>query len=302
MSNSATRRPPTSRHPPRRSSTSRPALDVLRPDRRARPPGIRGGDIAAAAASVREMDRARRPAGEMEADRRRRRLPLRRPRIHTRRRRPARRIAGTLGIRTARGLPGGLRISRGASRRRCDPGHHLPGPSEGLNGGRARRPGGRTGAALDVLGLLTVADSSTDGLPGGLSRHEYQDPSNGPSRGRSILAVGFLSMVATAAALAQAPPNEGASGSKPPWQRVLQGDDANRVEALGKTISELEQKGQFAEAVAPAREVLAIRRRVQGRGPLGDGGRADQGRDRRTRVRLDARRSVRPAGGLPAAR
>jgi CHAT domain-containing protein/tetratricopeptide (TPR) repeat protein len=51
---------------------------------------------------------------------------------------------------------------------------------------------------------------------------------------------------------------------KPPWQRVLKGDDARKVEAHEQEIAELEQKGKFADAVTPAREVLAIRSRVQG--------------------------------------
>ncbi len=72
-------------------------------------------------------------------------------------------------------------------------------------------------------------------------------------------------IVAAAVTLAQAPQEkETAVKSKPPWQRVLQGDDAKQVEALEKRITDLEKKGQFAEAVAFTREVLSIRKRVQG--------------------------------------
>src|SRR5262249_27096779 len=69
---------------------------------------------------------------------------------------------------------------------------------------------------------------------------------------------------ATVQARASEPEDAARTTPGPPWQRVLIGDDAKRVEALENTIGELEQKGQFAEALAPAREVLAIRQRVQG--------------------------------------
>jgi CHAT domain-containing protein/tetratricopeptide (TPR) repeat protein len=68
-----------------------------------------------------------------------------------------------------------------------------------------------------------------------------------------------------AVAPAQAPPEKDVAWkSKLPWQRVLQGDDAKRVAALEKQIADLEKKGQFAEAVAPARAVQTIRSSVQG--------------------------------------
>jgi tetratricopeptide (TPR) repeat protein len=50
----------------------------------------------------------------------------------------------------------------------------------------------------------------------------------------------------------------------PPWQRLLQGDDARKAAALDTRIGNLFAAGQFAEAVGPAEEALALRRRVQG--------------------------------------
>ena len=50
----------------------------------------------------------------------------------------------------------------------------------------------------------------------------------------------------------------------PPWRRALQADDAREVEALDRRAAELEEKGQFNQAIVPNREILAIRRRVQG--------------------------------------
>src|SRR5262249_10517880 len=51
-----------------------------------------------------------------------------------------------------------------------------------------------------------------------------------------------------------------------PWQRVLKGEDAKRVEELQKKLEELRQTGKFTDAHAAARTVLEIRRRVQGEG------------------------------------
>jgi CHAT domain-containing protein/Tfp pilus assembly protein PilF len=51
---------------------------------------------------------------------------------------------------------------------------------------------------------------------------------------------------------------------KPPYQRLLQGDDAKRAAALEKRIEQFDEAGKFAEAIAAAEELLALRRRVQG--------------------------------------
>jgi tetratricopeptide (TPR) repeat protein len=57
-----------------------------------------------------------------------------------------------------------------------------------------------------------------------------------------------------------------AGAEEPLYKRVLQGDDAKKAAALDKQIDELWAAGKFAEAVAPAEEVQALRRRVQGEG------------------------------------
>ena len=54
------------------------------------------------------------------------------------------------------------------------------------------------------------------------------------------------------------------TGPKPPSRRALEGDEARRAEELEKAIARAQGEGRFGEAVGPAREVLAIRRRVQG--------------------------------------
>jgi tetratricopeptide (TPR) repeat protein len=81
-------------------------------------------------------------------------------------------------------------------------------------------------------------------------------------------------LASTAPVLSQARGSDAAAGpapvapgaAPPPWQLVLRGDDAERVKGLDNAIDELERQGRFAEAMTPAREVLAIRRRAQGEG------------------------------------
>ncbi len=88
---------------------------------------------------------------------------------------------------------------------------------------------------------------------------------------RTLWASVFL-MASAARVPGQVPGSSRTAGNAPrradcggaPNSRVLQGDDARRVESLEKTIAELQKQGRFAEAVPPAREVLAIRGRAQG--------------------------------------
>src|SRR5262245_58278974 len=55
-----------------------------------------------------------------------------------------------------------------------------------------------------------------------------------------------------------------AGAEEPPYQRLLRGDDAKKAAALQKQVKELWGAGKFAEAVAPAEELRALRQRVQG--------------------------------------
>jgi tetratricopeptide (TPR) repeat protein len=57
-----------------------------------------------------------------------------------------------------------------------------------------------------------------------------------------------------------------AAAEEPPYKRLLQGDDAKKAEALQKRIDELWVPGKFAEAVVPAEELRALRKRLQGAG------------------------------------
>jgi tetratricopeptide (TPR) repeat protein len=52
----------------------------------------------------------------------------------------------------------------------------------------------------------------------------------------------------------------------PPYQRLLQGDDARKAAALTKRIAELWPAGKVAEAMEPAAALLALRQKAQGKG------------------------------------
>jgi Flp pilus assembly protein TadD len=58
----------------------------------------------------------------------------------------------------------------------------------------------------------------------------------------------------------------GSGADDPPWKRVLKGDDARKATELERRLDEFEEAGKFAEAHTPARELLALRERVQGAG------------------------------------
>jgi tetratricopeptide (TPR) repeat protein len=62
-----------------------------------------------------------------------------------------------------------------------------------------------------------------------------------------------------AAAPAAEPPRE-----KPPWQRLLQGEDASKAQKLVVRCRELQEAGRFEEALKVAEEVATLRRRLQG--------------------------------------
>jgi hypothetical protein len=51
---------------------------------------------------------------------------------------------------------------------------------------------------------------------------------------------------------------------KPPWQRLLTGDDDKKAGGLEKRIEELEAADKYAEAIRLGEELLALRTKVQG--------------------------------------
>jgi hypothetical protein len=53
--------------------------------------------------------------------------------------------------------------------------------------------------------------------------------------------------------------------SRPPWQRLLKGDEAKHAAALEQELTALREKGAFAEAVGPAERLWRLRQRAQGK-------------------------------------
>ncbi len=51
---------------------------------------------------------------------------------------------------------------------------------------------------------------------------------------------------------------------RPPWERVLQGEDARRADELRRRIERYMQDDKFAAAIAAAKELLDLRKKVQG--------------------------------------
>src|SRR6516165_117751 len=83
----------------------------------------------------------------------------------------------------------------------------------------------------------------------------------GAAKGHRIFP-GILAVLVLAACAQPATGDE-----KQPLQapvRTLQGDDAQQVESLSKTINQLKSASQFAEAVEPARKVLATCQKALG--------------------------------------
>jgi CHAT domain-containing protein len=68
--------------------------------------------------------------------------------------------------------------------------------------------------------------------------------------------------VVVAAAGSDAPKSR--TDSKPPWQRLLSGDDAKKASGLQQRIEELEAVDQYTEAIKLSEELLALRTKVQG--------------------------------------
>ena len=73
-----------------------------------------------------------------------------------------------------------------------------------------------------------------------------------------VMLAGLLPVVLLSA---DEPPRPGA---KPPYQRLLQGDEAKQAADLEKQVEEKEAADQYAQAIAAAEQLLALRTRGQG--------------------------------------
>jgi tetratricopeptide (TPR) repeat protein len=68
-----------------------------------------------------------------------------------------------------------------------------------------------------------------------------------------------LLVLAAGLVLGEQPPS-----AKPPWQRLLQGDDAKKAQALEKILAPLQAAGKLEEALKVAEELTQMRARLQG--------------------------------------
>jgi tetratricopeptide (TPR) repeat protein len=54
------------------------------------------------------------------------------------------------------------------------------------------------------------------------------------------------------------------SAEQAPWKRLLKGEDSRKADELQRRIQNLESAGKLAEAVRPAKELLTLRKALQG--------------------------------------
>src|SRR5262245_59659010 len=80
-------------------------------------------------------------------------------------------------------------------------------------------------------------------------------------RSGTVLALAALTALAGVANAIKPKPKP---TEKPPYQRLLQGDDAKQAQALEKRVNERAAADDYAGALQAAEELLALRRRAQG--------------------------------------
>ena len=83
--------------------------------------------------------------------------------------------------------------------------------------------------------------------------------SSGVSAGVVCLAVALL-----AAALGAEEPGKASPPAKPPWQRLLQGDDARKAAEQEKRLAQGQEEGKFEDALKAAQALAELRGQVQG--------------------------------------
>ena len=73
----------------------------------------------------------------------------------------------------------------------------------------------------------------------------------------------LIVVVFTAVGLADDEPGPG-KHTKPPWQRVLQGEAVKMAEVLEKRIDAAEKADRYDDAIRAASELLELRKELQG--------------------------------------
>src|SRR5271165_5188905 len=73
-----------------------------------------------------------------------------------------------------------------------------------------------------------------------------------------------LSMLPRSEHLGAREPEQPLAGQKPPWQRLLQGEDAKKAKELKERITKLSEAGRFQDALKAAEELAELRSTIQG--------------------------------------
>jgi tetratricopeptide (TPR) repeat protein len=96
------------------------------------------------------------------------------------------------------------------------------------------------------------------------SRRAYPVGTSPAARGLAFCLLTAFLLVRSGAGSWADDPVKPAASAKPPYQRLLHGDDARKAAGLNKRTGELTEADQCTEAIRAAEELLALRRHAQG--------------------------------------
>jgi CHAT domain-containing protein/tetratricopeptide (TPR) repeat protein len=82
--------------------------------------------------------------------------------------------------------------------------------------------------------------------------------------GAAVLGLATLALLPPSASLGAREPEQPVAGQKPPWQRLLNGDDAKKAKELEERIAKLQEAGKFEDALKVAEELAELRGKLQG--------------------------------------
>src|SRR5437899_1997231 len=86
-------------------------------------------------------------------------------------------------------------------------------------------------------------------------------------RRRAAVIVGLIGVVSALAggAFRADEPAKVPPADKPPWQRLLQGEDAKKATEQAKQLEQLQADGKFEDALKVAEALAELREKVQGK-------------------------------------